>query len=88
MSSFKIVCSPHLFFFLIRNIFKINSCNQTKPLWSKLQEVLNSEILLPKNTPQSGFLGFPNNKENFEIINHFHRIFKYYLFKVRDTRKI
>ena len=68
MSSFKIVCSPHLFFFLIRNIFKINSCNQTKPLWSKLQEVLNSEILLPKNTPHSGFFGFPNNKENFEII--------------------
>ena len=27
------------------------SCNQTKSLWSKLQELLNSEILLPQNMP-------------------------------------
>ena len=49
---------------------------------------MNSEILLPQNTPQSAFFGFPNNKENFEIINHFLLIFKYYLFKFRDKRKI
>ena len=62
--------------------------NQTKSLWSKLQKLMNSEIPLPQNTRQSGFFGFPNNKEYFEIINHLHVIFKYYLFKVRDTRKI
>ena len=64
------------------------SCNQTKFLWSKLQELLNSEILLPQNTPQSAFFACLNNKENFKIINHLRLIFKYYLFKVRDTRKI
>ena len=49
---------------------------------------MNSEILLPQNTPQNAFFGFPDNKENFEIINHLHLIFKYYLFKFWDTRKI
>ena len=34
------------------------SCNQTKSLWSKLQELLNSEILLPQNKPHSAFLVF------------------------------
>ena len=33
-------------------------------------------------------LGFPDHKENFETINHLHLIFKYYLFKYRDARKI
>ena len=88
---FKIVSSPlcpfcnsenetprHLFY----------SCNQTISLWSKLQELLNSEIVLPQNTPQSAFFGFPDNKENFEIIKHLHLTFKYYLFEVRDRRKI
>ena len=49
---------------------------------------MNPEILLPQNTPLSAFFVFPDNKENFEIINYFHLIFKYYLFKVLDTRKI
>ena len=88
---FKIVSSPvcsfcnsedetpiHLFF----------SCNQTKSLWSKFEELLNSEILLPQNMPQSAFLSFPENKGNLEIINHRHLILKYYLFKSRDTRRI
>ena len=43
---------------------------------------------LPHNTPQSAFSAFPDNTENFEIINHLHLIFKCYLFKSRDTRKI
>ena len=64
------------------------SCNQTKSLWSKFQELLNSEVLLPQNTPQNAFFGFPDNKENFVITNHLHLIFKYYLFKSCDTRKI
>ena len=49
---------------------------------------MNSEILLPQNTPQSAFFGFPDNEENFEIIKHLHLTFKYYLFEVRDRRKI
>ena len=49
---------------------------------------MNSEILLSQNMPQSIFFDFPDNKENFEIINHLHLTFKYYLFKDRDTRKI
>ena len=48
---------------------------------------MNSKILLPQRTPLSAFFGVPDNKEIFEIINHLHLIFIYYLFKVRDTRK-
>ena len=87
----KIVSSPLCPFCNSENespIHLLYSCNQTKSLWPKLQELLNSEMLLPQNTPQSAFFGFPDNKENFEIINHLHFIFKYYLCKVRDTRKI
>ena len=46
---------------------------------------MNSEILLPQNRRQSAFF---DNKENFEIINHLHLIFKCYLFKFRNTREI
>ena len=49
---------------------------------------MDSEILLQQNTPQTAFFGFPDNKEKFKIINHLHLIFKYYLFKARDTRKV
>ena len=33
-----------------------------------------SEILLPQNTQRSAFFGFPDNKENFEIMNHLYLI--------------
>ena len=46
------------------------------------------KILLPQNTPQIAFFGFQDNKENVEIIDHLHLIFKYYLFKSRDTQKL
>ena len=49
---------------------------------------MNSEILLPGNMPHNTFFSFPDKKENFEIINQLHLIFKYYLFTVRDTKKI
>ena len=39
------------------------SCNQTKSLWSKFQELLNSKILLPQNMLQSAFFGFTDIKE-------------------------
>ena len=63
-------------------------CNQKKSLWSKLQDLLNSEILLPRITSQSASFGFPDNKENFEISNRLHLMLKYYLFKVWYTSKI
>ena len=59
-----------------------------KSLWYKLQELLTSEIFLPQNMSQSAFRGFPNDKDNFEIIKNLHLIFNYYLFRVRVTRKI
>ena len=37
--------------------------------------------------PQRAFFGFADNKENFEIINHLHIIFKCYLFKFGNTSK-
>ena len=48
---------------------------------------MNLDILL-QNTPQSTVFGFPDITENIEIINYLHLIFKYYLFKVWDIRKI
>ena len=88
---FKIVSSPLCSFCNSENeppIHRFYSFNQTKSLWSKLQELMNLEILLLQNTPQGAFFGFPDNNKNFKIINHLHLIFKYYLFKVRGTRKI
>ena len=88
---FEIVFAPLCSFCNFENETPIHlfySCNRAKSLWSKLQELLNSEILLPQNTPQSAFFDFPDNKEDFEINKHLHLIFKYYLFKVRNTRKI
>ena len=81
----------HLFVLFV--IWKMNlihliySCIQRIFLGSKFQELLNSEIILPQNTLQSDFLGFPDNKDNFEVINHLHLIFKYYLFKSRMQGK-
>ena len=43
-----------------QNLFGLNFCT----------ELLDSEKLLPQNTPQRAFLGFLDNKDNFEIINH------------------
>ena len=77
---FKIVSSPLCSFCNLANETPIHlfySWNRTNSLWSKLQRLLNSEILLPQNKPQSAFFGFPDNKENFEIITHLHLIFKY-----------
>ena len=88
---FKIISSPLCAFCNLENETPIHlfySCNQTKSLWSKLQKLANSEILLPQNTPQSAFFDFPDNKKNFEIINPLHLIFKYYLFNFLDTRNI
>ena len=88
---FKIIPSPLCSFCYLEDETPIHlfySCNRAESHWFRFQELLNSEILLPQNTPQSAFFGFPDNKENFETINHLHLIFKYYLFKSRDKRKI
>ena len=70
---FKIVSSPLCSLCSSENETPIHlfySCNQTKSLWSKLQELLNSEKLLAQNMPKSAFFSFPDNKENhLEIIN-------------------
>ena len=87
----KIVSSPLCSFCNSENEAPIHlfySCNQTKSLWSKFQELLNSEISLQQNDLQSKFFAFSGNKENFKIINHLHLIFKYYLFKSQDTKKL
>ena len=82
---FKSVSSPLCSFCYSEDETPIHlfySCSQVKSLWSKFQDLLNSEMLLPQNTPQSGFFGFPDNNENFEIIiNHLHLIFRCYLDK-------
>ena len=90
---FKIVSSPLCSFCNAKNKTPIHlfySCNQTKSLWPKLQDLLNSEILLPQKYVTECFLWFSRElkkKKKIEIVNHLHLIFKCYLFKVRDTRK-
>ena len=72
---------------LFFHLFVIFAIQKIKPLYAfkpLLLEIMNSEIFFTQNTPQSAFFGFPDNKENFEIISHLHLLFKYYLFKVRD----
>ena len=62
---FKIVSSPLCYFCNSKNETPVHlfySCNQTKSLWSKLQGLLNSKILLLQNMPQSAFFSFPDNK--------------------------
>ena len=39
------------------------------------QQVYYLQVFLSQNMLQSTFFGFPDNKENFEIINHLHLIF-------------
>ena len=61
----KIVSSPLCSFCNSENetpIHLFHSCNQTESLWCKLQELLNSEILLAQNASQSAFFGFTDNK--------------------------
>ena len=77
-----------LHFFVLFVICNLLPLQLTKFLCSKFQESLNSKTLLPQNTPQSAFFGFPDNKENFEIIRRLRLIFKYYLLKSRETKKI
>ena len=67
---FKIVSSPLCSFCNSENETPIHlfySCNQIKSLRSKLQELMSSEILLPQNTQQSAFFGFPDNKGSLTI---------------------
>ena len=75
--NFKIVSSTLCPFCNSENenpIHLFYSYNQRISLWSKFQELVNTEILLPQNTPRSAFFGFPDNKTFFEIIDHFHLI--------------
>ena len=56
---FKIVSSPLCSFCNAKNKTPIHlfySCNQTKSLWPKLQDLLNSEILLPQKYVTECFL--------------------------------
>ena len=66
-----------------------DSCNQTKSLQSKFQELLYSEKFLPQNTPLSAFFVF------FQIINKILKLLticilylSIILFNTKDTRKI
>ena len=86
---FKIVSSPLCSFCNAKNKTPIHlfySCNQTKSLWPKLQDLLRNTSTAKYVT--ECFLWFSRElKKKFEIVNHLHFIFKCYLFKVRNTRK-
>ena len=60
---------------------------KTNLLWYKFKKFLKTKIDLPINT-QSAIFGFLNNESNSDIINHLLLIFKYYLYDLRERKKL
>ena len=58
-------------------------------LWERLKCCIENNLDLPSLTSQSTILGFSDSQsESFIIINHLLLIFKYYIFKSRNTKHL
>ena len=69
----------HLFF----------TCFFTTSLWKQLQNALLNILVLPNLTPQSAIFGFLNiEKEHYLVINHLLLIFKLYIYKDRNCKRL
>ena len=69
----------HLFF----------TCSFTTSLWKQLQNALLNILVLPNLTPQSAIFGFLNiEKEHYLVINHLLLIFKLYIYKDRNCKRL
>ena len=69
----------HLFF----------TCSFTTSLWKQLQNALLNILVLPNLTPQSAIFGFLNiEKEYYLVINHLLLIFKLYIYKDRNCKRL
>ena len=65
------------------------SYNHTQILWERLKYCTENNLDLPSLTSQSTILGFSDSQsESFIIINHLLLIFKYYIFKSRNTKHL
>ena len=65
------------------------SCPSTSNLWKKLQNALSNILQLPNLTTQSTIFGFIDiNKEYYVVINHLLLIFKLYIYKDRNYKKL
>ena len=71
--------ATHLFYY----------CHLTQSLWNQLRGVFVNKLDIPLTTPQSAIFGFLDIKnENYLIINHLLLIYKFYLYKARDSGKL
>ena len=70
------------------HVRSIHGCSKTNLLWYKIKKFLKTKTDLPINMPQSAVFGFLNYENNSDIINHLLLIFKYYLFNLREHKKL
>ena len=64
-------------------IHLFQNCRIVKTLWNELSNFLLPNLTLPPLTPESAILGFYRNQDN--LINHIHLIFKIAIYKSRIT---
>ena len=88
---FSITLLPY-FLSVVKKIRLLNtffSCSLTTILWKKLQYALLNMSELPDLIPQSAILGSLGlNHQHYLIINHLLIIFKFYIYKARDNKKM
>ena len=66
-----------------------NDCINVKKLWQDLKKFCSQFINIPDITPQSAILGFfDHNNDDSLIINHLLLIFKWYIYKTRNKKKL
>ena len=62
---------------------------KTKILWSQVPLSLQDSLIIPLSiTPQTSIFGFTDHEANFQLINKFLLIFKYYVYKARENGRL
>ena len=65
------------------------TCSFTNSLRKQLQNALLNILVLSNLTPQSAIFGFSNiEKEHYLVINHLLLIFKLYIYKDRNCKRL
>ena len=66
-------------------IHLFHSVTKTNFLWTQLQHSFQNLLIIPPITRQSAIFGFTDHKVNYDLINHMLLIFKYYVYKNRES---
>lgn len=70
------------------SIFLFHTFTKTKTLWTQPRVSAQDSIMIPQNTPQSDIVGFTDHEGNYKLIKPFLLIFKYYINKARENRRL